>query len=181
LNKTRYKNVIARFKERTGIVYTRIEFKNRCNKLKQDYDDDDSEREDVLICIVSTGANYIRPNDPNFSNDRRIMPHFKDAIGALDGIHISATPCHKDLIKYIGRSGIDTQNVAIVDFDMRFTYASIGHPWPMHDTIFHSLERDPDTFPHPALGMSDHLSYFFLMSLPKCIWLIHSFLTCLFR
>jgi hypothetical protein len=37
LNKTGYKNVIARFKERTGIVYTRMQFKNRWDKLKQDY------------------------------------------------------------------------------------------------------------------------------------------------
>ena len=141
--------------------------------------------------MVAMSADYIRPIDPNFSNthpsisnDRRMTPHFQNCIGALDGTHISATPRPNDLIRYIGRSGIATQNVlAIVDFDMRFTYASIGQPGSMHDTnvLFHALERDPDTFPHPPLGMSDHLSLFCLMSLPKCIWLIHSFLTCVFR
>jgi hypothetical protein len=92
--------------------------------------------EEVLICMVAMGADYIRPVDPNFSNthpriiiDRRMMPHFKDCIGALDGTHISATPRPNDLIRYIGRSGTATQNVlAIVDFDMRFTYASVEQP-----------------------------------------------------
>jgi hypothetical protein len=38
LNKTGYNNVVARFKQRTGIVYTGMQFKNRWDKLKQDYD-----------------------------------------------------------------------------------------------------------------------------------------------
>jgi hypothetical protein len=38
LNKTGYNNVIARFKERYGSFYTRMQFKNRWDKLKQDYD-----------------------------------------------------------------------------------------------------------------------------------------------
>nr|TKW33695.1 hypothetical protein SEVIR_2G256600v2 [Setaria viridis] len=37
LSKTGYKNVIARFKERTGIDYTRKQFKNKWDKSKQDY------------------------------------------------------------------------------------------------------------------------------------------------
>lgn len=119
--------------------------------------------EEVLDCVVAMAVDYIRPVDPNFSsvqqriaNDRRMMPHFKYCIGALDGTHISATPRSADLIRYIGRSGKATQNVlAIVDFDMRFTYASIGQPGSMHDTnvLFHALRLDYDTFPHPPLGM----------------------------
>ena len=148
--------------------------------------------EEVLICMVAMSADYIRPVDPNFSdthlrisNDQRMMPHFQNCIGALDGTHISATPRPNDLIRYIGRSDIATQNVlAIVDFDMRFTYASIGQPGSMHDTnvFFHALELDSNTFPHPPLGMSGHLSSFFHMYIPKCMWLIApSFLTCVFR
>lgn len=127
--------------------------------------------EEVLICMVAMSADYIKPIDPNFStthprisNDRRMMPHFKDCIGALDGTHISATPRPEDQIRYIGRSGKATQNVlGIVDFDMRFTYASIGQPGSMHDTnvLFHALRHDHSTFPHPPLGMSDHLPYLF--------------------
>jgi hypothetical protein len=66
--------------------------------------------EEVLIRMVSMGADYIRPVDHNFSdthpricNDRRMMPHSKDCIRALDGTHISATPHPNDLIRYIGR------------------------------------------------------------------------------
>jgi hypothetical protein len=70
----------------------------------------------------------------------------------LDDTHILATPSSEDLIRYIGRSGKATQNVlAIVDFDMRFTYASIGQLGSMHDTsvLFHAIRHDHDTFPHP--------------------------------
>jgi hypothetical protein len=62
---------------------------------------------------------------------------------------------HKDLVRYIGRSGKATQNVlAIVDFNLRFTYASIGQPGSMHDTnvLFHALRHDHDTFSHPPAG-----------------------------
>ncbi|XP_025806834.1 protein ALP1-like [Panicum hallii] len=81
--------------------------------------------------------------------------HFKDCIGVIDGTHITATPWKRDLIRYIGRSGKPTHNVmGVVDFDMRFTYASIGQPGSMHDTtvLYHALESDEDTFPHPPLG-----------------------------
>jgi hypothetical protein len=85
-----------------------------------------------------------------------MMPYFKNCIGALDGTHISATPHSEDLIIYIGRGGIPTQNVlAIVDFNMRFIYASTGQPGSTHDTnvLFHALRHDHDTFPHPPQGM----------------------------
>lgn len=108
--------------------------------------------DDVLTCLVSMCEDYTRPIDPNFytthsriSNDSRTMPRFKNCIGALDGTHISATLPSDNLIRYIGRSGM--QNVlAIVDFDMRFTYASIGQPGSMHDTgvFFHALRHDHD-------------------------------------
>lgn len=120
--------------------------------------------EDVLHCMVAMCEDYIRPIDPNFStthprisNDRRMMPFFKDCIGALDGTHISATPPSHDAIRYFGRSRKATQNVlAVVDFDLRFTYASIGQPGSMHDTsvLFHALTKDQDKFPHPPQGMN---------------------------
>ena len=123
--------------------------------------------DEVLTCVVAMCQDYIRPIDPNFctthtriTGDRRMMPYFKDCIGALDGTHISATPSQHDFIRYIGRTGKATQNVlAIVDFDLRFTYASIGQPGSMHDTsvLFHALEHDHDTFPHPPVGMLTYL------------------------
>jgi hypothetical protein len=37
LSKIRYKNVIQMFKDMTGLVYNRRKFKNKWDKLKQDY------------------------------------------------------------------------------------------------------------------------------------------------
>lgn len=37
LSKIGYKNVITRFKERTGLDYTRMQLKNKWDKLKYDY------------------------------------------------------------------------------------------------------------------------------------------------
>jgi len=120
--------------------------------------------EDVLHCMVAMCEDYIRPIDPDFStthprisNDRRMMLFFKDCIGALDSTHISTTPPSHDAIRYFGRSRKATQNVlAVVDFDLRFTYASIGQPGSMHDTsvLFHALTKDQDKFPHPPQGMN---------------------------
>ena len=134
--------------------------------------------DEVLMCLISMCKDYIRLIDLNFStthsrltNDRRMMPYFKDCIGALDGTHISATPPPKDQIRYIGRSEKSTQNVlAIVDFDMRFTYASIGQPGSMHDTsvLFHAIEHDHDKFPHPPQRMYvciDYINLFINMRL----------------
>ncbi|WVZ59522.1 hypothetical protein U9M48_009648 [Paspalum notatum var. saurae] len=118
--------------------------------------------DEVLNCIVAMCEQYIRPIDPNFSDthprilsDRRMMPFFKDCIGALDGTHITTIPPSHDFIRYIGRSGKPSQNVlAVVDFDLRFTYASIGQPGSMHDTsvLFHALNIDSNKFPHPPQG-----------------------------
>lgn len=119
--------------------------------------------EEVLHCVVGMCEEYIRPIDPNFctthpriTKDRRMMPFFKDCIGAIDGTHVAAVPPSHDQIRYIGRSGRATQNVlAVVDFDLRFTYSSIGQPGSMHDTsvLFNALERDADLFPHPPSGI----------------------------
>ncbi|XP_015688267.2 protein ALP1-like isoform X3 [Oryza brachyantha] len=118
--------------------------------------------EEVLFSVVSMCKDYICPKDPNFrrahsriKNDKRMLPHFKNCIGAIDGTHVAVNPPHEEYIRYIGRYKSPTQNVmAAVDFDMRFTYASIGQPGSMHDTsvLYHALEVDKDIFPHPPQG-----------------------------
>jgi hypothetical protein len=119
--------------------------------------------DDVLRCLIKMAKDYIRPEDRNFGtvhkrikDDRRMWPHFKGCIGAIDGTHIGVIPAPRDYVRYIGRSGIPTQNVmVVVDFDMHFTYASIGQPGSMHDTsvLFHAIEYDTATFPHPPHGI----------------------------
>ena len=52
-------------------------------------------------------------------------------------------------MRYIGKSGISTQNVlAVCDFDMRFTYVSTGHPGSMHDTsvLYNAIRVDEKIF-----------------------------------
>lgn len=61
----------------------------------------------------------------------------------------------EDSIRYIGKSGIPTQNVlAICDFDMLFTYVSVGQPGAMHDTsvLYNAISVDERFFPHPPKG-----------------------------
>ena len=148
------------------------------NRFKHSADTIHRKFHEVLACVVKMSAHYIKPKDPNFhivhpriKNDRRAFPHLKDCIGAIDGTHIRVViPVHKQ-VRYIGRTGAVTQNVmAICDFDMHFTYASIGQPGAMHDTsvLYHAINNDRATFPHPPKGeISLHYIYIFVQ--PVCI------------
>jgi hypothetical protein len=51
----------------------------------------------------------------------------KDCICALDETQVRVSPPPSDQVRYIGKTGIPTQNIlAVCDFDMRFTYVSVG-------------------------------------------------------
>jgi hypothetical protein len=111
---------------------------------------------------MSMAKDFIMPKDPNFHtihrrirDDKRAYPYFKDCIGALDGTHIRVTLPPEEQVRYIGKTGIPTQNVlAVCDFDMRFTYVSAGQPGSIHDTsvLYNALSVDKDFFPHPPQG-----------------------------
>jgi hypothetical protein len=132
---------------------------------------------EVLACVVKMATHYLKPKDPTFRavhkwirSDRRAYPHLKDCIGVLDGTHIRASIAGEKSIRYISRTGIPSQNVLVIcDFDMRFIYASIGHPGAMHDTsvLYHDMQADKTIFPHPPKGKfiapnyDDNSSYFF--------------------
>ncbi|KAK2652888.1 hypothetical protein Ddye_012744, partial [Dipteronia dyeriana] len=104
----------------------------------------------------------IKPLDPEFRStpqeilsDSRYMPHFKDCIGAIDGVHVQASISPCDQVPYIGRKGIPTQNVmAICNFDMQFTFACVGWEGSAHNSrVFLSALRDPQSnFPKPPNG-----------------------------
>ena len=113
-------------------IYRRTQnrFKHSTNTIHRKF-------HEVLLCVVKMSADYIKPKDPDFRmvhprirNDKRAYPHLKDCIGAIDGTDIRVLfP-----MRYIRRTGAITQNVmAICDFDMHFTYASIGQPGSMHN------------------------------------------------
>ena len=79
-------------------------------------------------------------------------------IGALDGTHIRVSLPLDEQVRYIGKTGVPTQNVlAVCDFDMRFTYVSTGQPGSMHDTsvLYNALSVDEKFFPHPPKGKNN--------------------------
>ena len=120
------------------------------NRFKHSADTVSRKFHDVLNCIVKMSSHYIKPKDPNFRqvhprirNDRRAYPHLKDCIGAIDGTHIRAVIPVDKQVRYIGRTGAVTQNVmAICDFDMHFTYASIGDRDVVIGGFCRSLHKD---------------------------------------
>lgn len=138
--------------------------------------------DEVLNSLMAMAKDYIRPKDPNFRSvhkrirdDRRAFPHFKDCIGALDGTHIRVSLSPDEQVRYIGKTGIPTQNVlAVCDFDMRFTYVATGQPGAMHDTsvLYNALRVDEKFFPHPPQGTTLVLCSLFVLTvhvLLKCI------------
>ncbi|XP_062011522.1 uncharacterized protein LOC133728128 isoform X2 [Rosa rugosa] len=104
----------------------------------------------------------IKPPDPEFnempeeiSRDARYMPHFKNCIEAIDGVHVYASIPSRNQIPYIERKGIPTQNImAVCNFDMQFTFACAGWEGIAHDTriFLSSIRNDALKFPKPPNG-----------------------------
>jgi hypothetical protein len=95
----------------------------------------------VLNCLYNLGKDNIKPVDRNFTDvhpriqDPRFWPHFKGAIGAIDGSHIPVEVPKEEEINHTGRHGYTSQNLlAICDFDLRFTFVVAGWPGSAHDT-----------------------------------------------
>jgi hypothetical protein len=117
---------------------------------------------EVLNCVIAMAEHYLRPTDNNFwtvhkriQNNSKAYPHFKDCIGAIDGTHVRVSLSSEEQVRYIGKTGIPTQNVlTICDFDMCFTYVAAEQPGAYHDTsiLYHAMEVD-EGFPHPPQGM----------------------------
>jgi hypothetical protein len=63
-----------------------------------------------------------------YRKDRRFFPFFEDALGAVDGTHISSTIPENDEDPYRNRKGGLSQNVmAVCNFDMYFLYVLPGY------------------------------------------------------
>jgi hypothetical protein len=115
---------------------------------------------EVLGCVYRMAGDYIRPNDPTFTQvhpklkGRKFWPHFKNAIGAIDGTHIPCIVPEEDQPKYRNRKGVTSQNVmAICDFDMRFTFVVTGWPRSVHDTrVWSDARVEYVNYPHPPEG-----------------------------
>lgn len=115
---------------------------------------------EVLDCVDRMAGDYIRPHDPTFTQvhekirQQRFWPHFKNAIGAIDGTHIPVLVAAKDKQKYTNRKGYTSQNVlAICDFDLRFTFAVPGWPGSAHDNrVWTDARPRFANYPHPPHG-----------------------------
>nr|AYC81222.1 transposase [Oryza sativa Indica Group] len=115
---------------------------------------------EVLKCLRKLAKNNITPRDTTFSTEHgrlredRFWPYFKDAIGAIDGSHISVVVLLDETISHTCHHGYTSQNVlAICDFDMRFIFAVAGWPGSAHDSriLSHALANFP-SFPMPPTG-----------------------------
>ena len=102
--------------------------------------------------------------DPRMKLSPKFMtrwPHFKDAIGAIDGTHIPCIVPEKEQPKYRNRKGVTTQNVmAICDFDMRFIFVVVGWPGSVHDTrVWADARAEYPSFPHPPNGNYSYMHF----------------------
>jgi hypothetical protein len=120
---------------------------------------------EVLKCLCKLAKDNVTPRDPTFSTERermreyRFWPHFKDAIGAIDGSHIQVVVPLDETISHTCRHGYTSQNVlAICDFDMRFIFAVAGWPGSAHDSriLTHAL-TNLSSFLVPPKGINGSL------------------------
>ncbi|KAL5571332.1 hypothetical protein UlMin_020929 [Ulmus minor] len=78
-----------------------------------------------------------------------------ECIGAIDGTHIPCVVPANLATAYCNTKGYTSQNVlAIVDFDLKFTYMVAGWEGSVHDArVLLSAQRDPAfSFPKPPPG-----------------------------
>lgn len=122
---------------------------------------------EVLKCLLKLAKDNIKPRDPTFSTEHervqenRFWPHFKGAIGAIDGSHVQVVVPVDEVVSHTNRHGYTSQNVlAICDFDMRFTFAVTGWPGSAHDTrILNHALANFERFPVPPKGTNGFLYY----------------------
>jgi hypothetical protein len=90
------------------------------------------------------------PTSARILNDPKFSPFFNHCIGALDGSHVPAKlPLEKQAL-FRNRKGTLTQNVlAVVNFDMTFSYVLAGWEGSAHDgkVLADALHKGLATFP----------------------------------
>ncbi|XP_057426218.1 uncharacterized protein LOC130719617 [Lotus japonicus] len=114
---------------------------------------------EVLRAVCRLGKELIRPDSTelpdSIKSNHKYYPWFKNCIGAIDGIHISAwVPADKQM-SCRGRKTTITQNVMFVcDFNMMFTYVYSGWEGSAHDAkVFLDALTNPNAeFPWPPRG-----------------------------
>ncbi|XP_056688451.1 uncharacterized protein [Spinacia oleracea] len=93
----------------------------------------------VLQAILRLYTEFVKPPtttlQPEIQNNPRFFLWFEDFIGAIDGTHVRASVPIEMQDRFRGRKGGTTQNVlAVVDFDLKFTYVLTGWEGSAHDS-----------------------------------------------
>nr|XP_027075866.1 putative nuclease HARBI1 [Coffea arabica] len=108
----------------------------------------------VLRGLCLFAAEIIRRGDQTavhsrIANSTNFYPWFKDAVGAMDGTHISAYPPTGEQMAYTNRHGFQSQNVlAVCDHDMCFIYVYARWEGSTHDArVLESALAYPSNFP----------------------------------
>jgi len=75
-----------------------------------------------MLSTIIRVLNTLGVTEHDKIKEERFWPHFKGAIGAIDGSHVPVSVPADDMVNHTNRHGYTSQNVlAICDFDMRFT------------------------------------------------------------
>ncbi|RYR14429.1 hypothetical protein Ahy_B04g070984 [Arachis hypogaea] len=143
--------------------------------------------EEVLQAVCKMAIDIIQPKDRDFKevptklrNDDRYWPHFKNAIGAIDGTHVPVIVSTEDQIRFIGRKGIPTQNVMVAcNFDMEFIFAFAGWEVIAHDTSKYYLVDagylEKKGYLGPYKGATYHLPEFRRVNGPSGYYEIYNY------
>ncbi|XP_062089051.1 uncharacterized protein LOC133795613 [Humulus lupulus] len=75
----------------------------------------------VLDVLCHMSVDVLKTPDPEFKdvpeeilNDSRYMPHFKNCIGVIEGVHVNVIIPPEGQVPFIGRKGIPTQNIMAI-------------------------------------------------------------------
>ncbi|XP_071696406.1 uncharacterized protein [Rutidosis leptorrhynchoides] len=102
-------------------------FKILCEKLESDGGLRPAQRMSVEEQKINTFDNQLVISFRQRLQLKKILPIFKNCIGAIDGTHVRVRVPNKDAPRYRGRKGYPTINALVAcTFDLKFTYVSSG-------------------------------------------------------
>ena len=94
---------------------------------------------------------------PEIEDNKKFYPFFRNAIAAIDGTHINATPPAEARARYRNRKGLVSQNVLIAcTFDMRFSYVLSGWEGSAADgAVYDDVRRQDLEIPEGKYYLAD--------------------------
>ncbi|PLW11277.1 hypothetical protein PCANC_23072 [Puccinia coronata f. sp. avenae] len=94
----------------------------------------------IIALLIGLSSAYIQLPNPRVTHrtildNPKYSPFFDDCLGALDGVHVPAKVPEAQAAPFCNWKGQLSQNVlAVVDFDMRFTYICAGWEGSAHNS-----------------------------------------------